>query len=203
MSRLYKRLDDSMPGQGNLTDKQRAFVQEYLLDLNATQAAIRAGYSKKTAYATGAENLRKPQIAHEIEEGKAKRAERTRVDQDKVVKELAKLGLSDMRELAQWDEYGVHWRYSGNLTDEAAACVKDVSFTREVRYDKNGDRIETTQMKLALHDKKAALKMLGDHLGIFGGTDEHPDGSDFLRGAEARRKLYEEKHAEAKLERGS
>lgn len=190
------------------TDKQRAFVQEYLVDLNATQAAIRAGYSRKTAKQQGQRLLTNVDLKAAIEEGKAKRAERTRVDQDKVIRELAKLGFSDMRELAQWDEYGVHWHDSGNLTDEAAANVRDVSYTKEVRYDKNGDKIETTQMKLALHDKKAALKMLGDHLGIFGASEQGPDGSDFLRGAEARRKLYEEKqrnlaNLEAKPERGS
>ena len=76
-----------------LTDKQKIFCKEYIKDFNATRAAIAAGYSKKTAYATGAENLRKPQLQKKINEMKAKRAERTQITADNVVKELAKIGF--------------------------------------------------------------------------------------------------------------
>jgi phage terminase small subunit len=68
-----------------LTPKQKRFVEEYLVDLNATQAAIRAGYSAKTAYAIGEENLRKPEIKAAVDEAMAKRAERTEIDQDYVI----------------------------------------------------------------------------------------------------------------------
>lgn len=70
-----------------LTAKQEMFVLEYLKDLNATQAAIRAGYSEKTASAVGYENLRKPQIAAAIAEAGAQRIERTEVDADWVLRE--------------------------------------------------------------------------------------------------------------------
>jgi phage terminase small subunit len=85
-----------------------------------------------------------------------------------VLRELAKLGFSDMREVAAWGPYGLRWKDSGELTDEAAACVQEINFRVEVRYDQNGDRMETGTMKVKLHDKKSALKLLGDHLGIFG-----------------------------------
>ena len=68
-----------------LTAKQERFVAEYLIDLNATQAAIRAGYSVKTASETGYENLRKPQIAAAIAAGQAERSERTEITQDYVL----------------------------------------------------------------------------------------------------------------------
>ena len=68
-----------------LTPKQKRFVEEYLVDLNATQAAIRAGYSAKTAQAIGAENLTKPLIQEEIEKATAKRSERAQIDQDYVI----------------------------------------------------------------------------------------------------------------------
>jgi phage terminase small subunit len=68
-----------------LTPKQIRFVDEYLIDLNATQAAIRAGYSEKTAYAVGAENLRKPQIAKLLADRQSDRAERTEITQDYVL----------------------------------------------------------------------------------------------------------------------
>ena len=68
-----------------LTDKQQAFVNEYLVDLNATQAAIRAGYSEKTASEMGYENLSKPQIADAIQKAMEKRSGRTEIDQDYVL----------------------------------------------------------------------------------------------------------------------
>jgi len=68
-----------------LTAKQKAFVAEYLIDLNATQAAIRAGYSEKTASETGYENLRKPQISEAVQKALAERSERTEVTQDYVL----------------------------------------------------------------------------------------------------------------------
>ena len=71
-----------------LTDKQKAFVQEYLIDLNATQAAIRAGYSKKTAAVVGHENLRKPYIAEAVAEAQAARARRTQIDADYVLETI-------------------------------------------------------------------------------------------------------------------
>jgi phage terminase small subunit len=75
-----------------LTDKQRRFVDEYLVDLNATQAAIRAGYSQKTAASIGEENLRKPDIAKAVQDAQVARAKRTEITQDMMVRELAKIG---------------------------------------------------------------------------------------------------------------
>lgn len=71
-----------------LTDKQQRFVDEYLIDLNATQAAIRAGYSEKTAAVIGNENLIKPYIAEAIAKAQEKRSERTEVSQDYVIKTI-------------------------------------------------------------------------------------------------------------------
>jgi phage terminase small subunit len=137
---------------------------EYLLDLNATRAAIRAGYSVRSARKIGSENLTKLDI--EIRKAIEARAERTRVDQDKVVKELAKLAFSDWRELGSWGDAGMTLKSSSKLTDEAAACVKDVSHTTERRF--YGDEmVENLHTKLSLHDKKAALELLGRHLGMF------------------------------------
>ncbi len=74
-----------------LTPKQQRFVEEYLVDLNATQAAIRAGYSEKTAYRTGADNLKKPQIAEEIDKAMKKRGNRTQHTADDVLVSLTRL----------------------------------------------------------------------------------------------------------------
>jgi len=71
-----------------LTDKQELFCKEYLIDLNATQAAIRAGYSENTAQIIGSENLSKPLIAKKIAELKAKRAERVEIKADDIARQL-------------------------------------------------------------------------------------------------------------------
>ena len=74
-----------------LTPKQKTFVSEYLIDLNATQAAIRAGYSKKTAGQIGDENLRKPQIAAAIQESMSQRAERIKISSELVVQGILRV----------------------------------------------------------------------------------------------------------------
>ena len=78
-----------------LTKKQKAFIQEYLVDLNATQAAIRAGYSKKTAYSIGQENLSKPEIQQALQEAQKRREKRTEVTQDYVIAKLREIVEKD------------------------------------------------------------------------------------------------------------
>lgn len=77
-----------------LTNKQAAFVREYLIDLNATQAAIRAGYSKKTAGVIGDENLKKPDIANAIRKATQKRAEKTEITAERVLTEIGKIAFA-------------------------------------------------------------------------------------------------------------
>src|SRR5690554_4735816 len=83
----------------SLTPKQAAFVREYLIDLNATQAAIRAGYSQKTAYRTGADNLRKPQVAEAIAEAQQARAERVQITAEEVLERLVEIARGDIQVL--------------------------------------------------------------------------------------------------------
>ena len=78
-----------------LTPKQERFVSEYLIDLNATQAAIRAGYSEKTAGAIGKENLQKPQIQEALTEARTKQQKRTSITADMVLNELAAVAFDD------------------------------------------------------------------------------------------------------------
>lgn len=87
--------------QLGLTDKQQRFVDEYLVDLNATQAAIRAGYSADTAGSIGHENLQKPEIVLAIAEARKAQQERTQITADRVVMELGLIAFADARELAE------------------------------------------------------------------------------------------------------
>lgn len=78
-----------------LTDKQKRFCEEYLIDLNATQAALRAGYSKRTAYSIGDENLKKPEIQNYLSELMKKRSERTGIKADDVINELKSVAFTE------------------------------------------------------------------------------------------------------------
>lgn len=80
-----------------LTDRQARFCEEYLIDLNATQAAIRAGYSEKTAREQAAQNLSKLNIQEKIAELKAERAKRTEMTQDSVIQELAAVARAEIK----------------------------------------------------------------------------------------------------------
>lgn len=78
-----------------LTEKQKRFVEEYLVDLNATQAAIRAGYKPKSAYSIGQENLRKPEIQNALQAAIRQRSRRTEITADMVLSELGKVAFHD------------------------------------------------------------------------------------------------------------
>ena len=142
----------------DLTPKQARFVEEYLIDLNATQAAIRAGYSKKTAGQVGFENLKKPEIQKAVTEAMAARSERTEIDQDEVLREIHRLGFSNIADYVEWGPDGVRLKESANMSDEALRCILEVS---ETKTDKGGT------VKFKLHDKKGSLELLGRHLGLF------------------------------------
>ena len=147
-----------------LTPKQAAFVREYLIDLNATQAAIRAGYSPASASFTGWDNLRKPAIAAAVARAQQERIWRTEVTQDRVVRELAAIGFSDMGHYASWGSGGVVLNESEELTEEQTRAVAEVSET----VTKEGGTI-----RFKLHDKRAALRDLGQHLGMYTEKVEH------------------------------
>ena len=151
-----------------LTAKQERFVAEYLIDLNATQAAIRAGYSEKTAHAIGPENLGKPLIQAAISQAQAKRSERTEITQDRVLSELAKIGFSDLRKVVT--EYGglvdvQHW------DDDTAGAIAAVEVVKRPsgEYDDDNRPIIEHVAKIKTWDKLSALEKLGKHLGMFSG----------------------------------
>lgn len=144
-----------------LTAKQAAFVREYLVDLNATQAAIRAGYSKKTANVIASELLAKPNIQSAIQEEMKKRAERTEITADKVLKEFAKLAFFDPRKL--FDDKG-NPKDITELDDDTAAALAGLDVVQDFDPD-TGVTSYTKKYKLA--SKQAALDSLGRHLGMF------------------------------------
>lgn len=150
-----------------LTPKQARFVAEYLVDLNATQAAIRAGYSPKTAYAIGGENLSKPEIADAIATEQAKRAIRVEVTQDEVLTEVLRVMRSDVRDF-EITAAGTLVLREG-APDDAWRAVSSVK--QRMRLDAEG--AVTHEVEFKLWDKIAAIKLAGQHIGMFKERVEH------------------------------
>jgi phage terminase small subunit len=154
----------------SLTPKQRRFVDEYLVDLNGTQAAIRAGYSRKTARSIAEENLTKPDIARAVTLAQTARAERTELAADRVLRELARIAFSDIRRL--FDERGV-LRNIAELSDDETAALAAVEVTE--LYEGRGEerRLIGYTRKLRFWDKRAALELAMRHLGLLKERVEH------------------------------
>lgn len=143
----------------NLNNRQQRFVDEYMVDLNATRAAQAAGYSRNTASQAGWEVLRNPKVAAEISRRRQALSERLSVSSEAVISELAKIAFSNFADFYSMDPNGQLELQVGALTDPArAAAVSQV----EVVEKANGDRL--TRIKLA--DKRAALSDLTRHLDL-------------------------------------
>jgi phage terminase small subunit len=141
-----------------LNERQARFVAEYLVDLNATAAAVRAGYSVATANRVGPRLLSNVGVAAAIAEAQAARAKRTEVTADRVVLELARIAFGDPRRVMSWGPGGVKLRPSAELADEDAAIVAEVGETTT----KEGGTLRVKTV-----DKLGALRLLGQHLGMF------------------------------------
>lgn len=182
-----------------LTAKQQRFVDEYLIDLNATQAAARAGYSKKTANEQGSRLLANVSVSAAIHQRMNERSGRVEITQDMVLRELAKIGFSDIRKVVRWGEtqvrmvdgdegeaeemvpyHGLALIDSTDVDDATAAAIAEVSQGRD-------------GLKVKLHDKKGALVDIGRHLGMF----TAPGHAEL--DAELKRLEVEKRRAELKL----
>lgn len=131
-----------------LTARQFKFVQEYLVDLNGTQAAIRAGYAPASAHTTAHETLRNPKVATAIDEMMANNPGITRA---RIVDELAKIAFAKPRDYFDWGPDGVTVKDSADLDDDQAAAIAEVSQT----VTESGGTI-----RVKLSDKQAALDKL-------------------------------------------
>ena len=138
-----------------MTKKQKRFVEEYLIDLNATQAAIRAGYSPDSAADIGSENLRKPDIRARIDKAMADRSKRTGVSADRVVLELAKIAFVNAMDVID--------QKTATVREDASA--DDTAAIQSVKVKTFGEDGLEREIKMA--DKLKALELLGKHLGMF------------------------------------
>lgn len=158
-SEARQRMSAATPtGLPPLTAKQETFVGEYLKDLNAAQAAIRAGYSKKTAKEIGCQNLAKPNIAATIAKKMEERAVRVGIEADDVLRHLKVVALSNITEFVKFGPGFVTLKYSDEIPSEQSACIAEVS----EHSTKSGSSV-----KFRLHDKIRALDLAARHLGLY------------------------------------
>ena len=161
---------------GDLTPKQRRFVEEYIVDLNGTAAARRANLDTVWPRQIASELLAKPDIQAAVAAAIEARSQRTRITADQVLREYAKLGLSDIRRAVDWGGAvavrdaesgeerimsGVAMRSSDEIDQDTAAAIAEVSQAKD------------GTLKIKLHDKKGALDSMARHLGMFTDKLEH------------------------------
>lgn len=161
-----------------LTDKQKQFCEEYLIDLNATQAAIRAGYSPKTAEQTASRLLRNVKLQEYIAERQKELSRSTQITQERVIKELALIAFSNNADYAHVVEKKMQVEAGGALVDVLDKDGKPVMY-RTVEPVLTEELTEEQKRALAVIkkgrdglevkscDKVKALELLGKHLGIF------------------------------------
>lgn len=141
-----------------LTAKQQRFVEEYLIDLNATQAAIRAGYSPKTANEQGARLLANASVQEAIAKAMAERSRRTGISQDRVIQELARIAFVNPQKVINSEDASIR----ADATEDDLACIQSVKVKTM-----DGEKGSSVEREVRLNDKMRALELLGKHLGMF------------------------------------
>lgn len=140
----------------DFTARQLAFIREYMVDLNATEAARRAGYSsvsaERIAYALVHEH---PAVGEAIAAAKARRAAEKRVTADRVMEELGRMAFSNIRDYVAWGPDGMRLRDAALLDEAETAAIADIEPTGNGKVK-----------RLKLYDKLAALNALAKHLGM-------------------------------------
>lgn len=144
-----------------LTQKQQRFVEEYLIDLNATQAVIRAGYNvsdAKSASEIGSQLLKVTQVSKEISKAMAERSRRTGITQDRVLQELARIAFLNPSKVANPEDASV----KKDATEDDLACIQSIKVKTS-----DGPKGMMNEREVRFHDKMKALELLGKHLGMF------------------------------------
>ncbi|MDF2722116.1 MAG: Terminase small subunit [Paenibacillus sp.] len=140
-----------------LTDKQKRFADEFLIDLNATQAAIRAGYSVKSAEQQGSTLYRNPKVRAYIDERMAEHSRRTGVNQERIIRELARIAFLDPTRLVNM----------GDATVRADASEDDTAAIASVKVKETSGDIDSIEREVRFADKIKALELLGKRFGLW------------------------------------
>ena len=156
-----------------MTDKQARFCEEYMVDLNATQAAIRAGYSEDSAYEIGWENLRKHEIQNKIQQLRAEQSERTGLTADWIEERLMAIADFRLEDILTVEDGGeTTYKPIDEWPERARIAVSTYINNRSFEEQSNGDRlIIHDRCNIRQESKIKALELLGKRLGIW--IDKH------------------------------
>jgi phage terminase small subunit len=141
-----------------MTPRQQRFIEEYLRDLNATQAAVRAGYAQRSAERQALRMLAQPEIADAVRQAKAQRAKETGLSAAQAIVEASALAFSDIGAIAEWGPDGVRLKPSSELSEAARRSIAEIVETQTERG---------RNLRVKLHDKRGAIELLCRHLGVF------------------------------------
>lgn len=141
-----------------MTKKQKRFVEEYLIDLNATQAAIRAGYSSDTAQEQSSRLLSNVMVKTAVDKAMAERSKRTGINQDRVLLELAKIAFLNPTDVIDLKTATIR----EGVTPEDTAAIQSVKVKKSI-----SEAGEMTECEVKIADKLRALELLGKHLGMY------------------------------------
>ncbi len=151
-----------------LTRKQIAFCNEYLIDYNATQAALRAGYSKRAAPSQGSTLLHNQKVQVFLDKRRDQILKVTDVNTERVVRELANIAFSNVTDFVKVDKNSVTLTDWSLLSKEQTACIESVCQTKE-------------GYRLKLYNKPAAIEQLGKYLNMFNREPEVPVEPDLFK----------------------
>lgn len=154
----------SRPPARPLTSRQGLFVGEYVVDLNATRAAIAAGYSEKGARVRGAELLANRNISDEIAQRSGKRLSKLEITADRVLQQLARIAFFDVRKLFNVDGSAKQIR---ELDADAASVITSLEVRELSSGSGDNKHVCGVSRKYKLADKRGALELLGKHLNLF------------------------------------
>lgn len=159
--------------ENKLTNKQSMFCQEYLIDINGTKAAVRAGFSRKTAAPQASRLLRNVKVQKEIQKLMNKRALKIEINAESVLNEIAKLAFANMMDYITINSDGLVDVDLSKLTRDQAAAIQEI--TADIYIDRSmdadGERVKKVKFKLS--DKSKNLELLGRHLKMFTDKVEH------------------------------
>jgi len=168
-----------MPKYKNgLSDKQELFCLEFVKDLNATQAALRAGYSASSAGSISTENMQKPAITARIKSIMEKRQQNLEVTGDVIVQRLANVAFGHLGMVCTWTDDGLDLIPSDELDDSALSIISEISTTPV--SDGKGGRLGYNK-KVKMRDSLKALELLAKHLGLLDGQGTAKKDQSALR----------------------
>ena len=162
----YSRIRQKGKTMSLINSRQEAFVREYMIDHNGAQAAVRAGYSPKTARVTACKLLTKANIKRSLGELERKAEAKAEKCTDDVLRRLIDIAWTDLTEIADFDGQSMTFRSFKKLTPAQRACIKDFKVKAMTKLDEEGKPIEVDMVEIKLHDKLKALELYAKYIGM-------------------------------------